>query len=156
MPCQRPTWDAYFLELARLVSSRSTCVRRKVGAVLIKDKRIVATGYNGAPRGLPHCLELGCLREESRVPSGQRHELCRAVHAEANALIQAALHGVSTAGTTLYCVTAPCAICAKMMINAGVARIVYEGSYPDDLGLEMLRCAGVGVERIERSSPPGG
>ncbi|MCR4392316.1 MAG: cytidine/deoxycytidylate deaminase family protein [Candidatus Acetothermia bacterium] len=148
MPDQRPTWDEYFIQLSRLVSSRSTCLRRRVGAVLIKDKHIISTGYNGAPRGLPHCLELGCLREENRVKSGERHELCRATHAEANAIVQAALHGVSTAGATLYCTTAPCAICAKMLINAGVARIVYEEGYPDALGMEMLRSAGVAVESL--------
>lgn len=146
MEDQRPSWDEYFMQLARFVSSRSTCLRRQVGAVLVRDKYILSTGYNGAPRGLPHCLEVGCLREQNNVPSGQRHELCRATHAEANSIIQAALHGVSTAGATLYCTTAPCSICAKMLINAGVKRIVYKEGYPDRLGLEMLQQAGVKVE----------
>jgi len=141
------------MQLAQLVATRSTCLRRKVGALLVKDKQIISSGYNGAPRGLAHCVELGCLREQKNVPSGERHELCRATHAEANAIIQAAFHGVSTAGTTLYCTTAPCAICAKMLINAGVKRIVYTEGYPDKLGLEMLQQAGVDVERHPLSSP---
>jgi len=140
------------MQLAQLVATRSTCLRRKVGALLVKDKQIISSGYNGAPRGLAHCVELGCLREQKNVPSGERHELCRATHAEANAIIQAAFHGVSTAGTTLYCTTAPCAICAKMLINAGVKRIVYTEGYPDKLGLEMLQQAGVDVERHPLSS----
>jgi len=127
-------------------------MRRKVGALLVKEKQVVSSGYNGAPRGLPHCQELGCLREEQGVPSGQRHELCRATHAEANAIIQAAFHGVSTAGATLYCTTAPCTICAKMLINAGVKRIVYEDGYPDKLGLEMLQQAGVNVQKYSQPS----
>ena len=141
------------MQLAQLVATRSTCLRRKVGALLVKDKQIISSGYNGAPRGLAHCVELGCLREQKNVPSGERHELCRATHAEANAIIQAAFHGVSTAGTTLYCTTAPCAICAKMLINAGVKRSVYTEGYPDKLGLEMLQQAGVDVERHPLSSP---
>jgi len=141
------------MQLAQLVATRSTCLRRKVGALLVKDKQIISSGYNGAPRGLAHCVELGCLREQKNVPSGERHELCRATHAEANAIIQAAFHGVSTAGTTLYCTTAPCTICAKMLINAGVKRIVYTEGYPDKLGLEMLQQAGVDVERHPLSSP---
>jgi len=144
---RRPTWDNYFMQLAELVSSRSTCLRRKVGAVIVREKHILSTGYNGAPRGLPHCRETGCLREENNVPSGERHELCRATHAEANALIQAALHGVSTAGATLYCTTAPCTICAKMLINAGIERIVYREGYPDRLGLEMSEQIGIRIER---------
>lgn len=135
------------MQLARLVATRSTCMRRKVGALLVKEKQVISSGYNGAPRGLAHCLEVGCLREQHRVPSGERQELCRATHAEANAIIQAAFHGVSTAGATLYCTTAPCTICAKMLINAGVKRIVYEDGYPDELGLEMLQQASVSAER---------
>jgi len=149
---ERPTWDEYFIQLAHLASSRSTCLRRRVGAVLMKNKHIISTGYNGAPRGLRHCLELGCLREKNNVKSGERHELCRATHAEANAIIQAALHGVSTAGATLYCTTAPCSICAKMLINAGVGRIVYAEGYPDVLGMDLLRDAGVIVELTPHSS----
>ena len=143
----RPSWDAYFMQLARLVSTRSTCMRRKVGAILVKEKQIISSGYNGAPRGLPHCLEVGCLREQLGIPSGERQEICRATHAEANAIIQAAFHGVSTAGATLYCTTAPCTICAKMLINAGIKRIVYEDGYPDELGMDMLQQADINVQK---------
>ena len=122
---------------------------------MIKDKHIISTGYNGAPRGLSHCLEVGCLREEKKVRSGERHELCRATHAEANAIVQAALHGVSTAGAILYSTTAPCSICAKMLINAGVAAVRYEEGYPDDLAMEMLRSVGVSVERFSAGPVPG-
>lgn len=151
MDDNRPSWDAYFMQLAQLVATRSTCLRRKVGAVLVKDKHVISSGYNGAPRGLSHCRELGCLREQQGVPSGERHELCRATHAEANVIIQAAFHGVATAGATLYCTTAPCTICAKMLINAGVKRVVYQDGYPDKLGLEMLEQAGVLMERHQFS-----
>lgn len=146
MEDQRPSWDEYFMQLARFVSSRSTCLHRNVGALLVRGKHIISSGYNGAPRGLPHCLELGCLKDQKGIPSGQGQEVCRATHAEANAIIQAALHGVSTAGATLYCTTAPCTVCAKMLINAGVKRIVYAEGYPDRLGLEMLQQANVKVE----------
>jgi dCMP deaminase len=155
MPGKRPTWDEYFLDLARLVASRSTCLRRHVGAVLIRDRHILTTGYNGAPRGLAHCLDQGCLREENGIPSGERHELCRAIHAEANAIIQAALHGVSTAGATLYSTTAPCSICARMLINAGVSRVVYEDAYPDPLATETLQAAGVAVAPFRLPSRVG-
>ena len=142
----RPTWDSYFMEITKLVASRSSCLRRKVGAVLVKDKRILATGYNGAPTGMKHCEEVGCLRERLHVPSGERHELCRGLHAEQNAIIQAARQGTEIVGSTLYCTTAPCSLCAKMLINAGVVRIVYEGSYPDERALEFFKEAGVKVE----------
>ena len=142
----RPTWDSYFMEITKLVASRSSCLRRSVGAVLVKDKRILATGYNGAPAGMKHCEEVGCLREKLHVPSGQRHELCRGLHAEQNAIIQAARQGTEIVGSTLYCTTAPCSLCAKMLINAGVVRIVYEGSYPDERALEFFKEAGVKVE----------
>jgi dCMP deaminase len=133
MSLSRPSWDDYFLSLANMVASRSTCLRRKVGAVLVKDKRILATGYNGAPSGLRHCLEIGCMRDKMGIPSGERHELCRGLHAEQNALIQAAKLGFSVDGATLYCTTFPCSICAKMLINAGIIRIVYLEGYPDKL-----------------------
>lgn len=139
----RPSWDEYFMELARAVARRSTCKRRHVGAIMVRGKRILTTGYNGAPSGLSHCLERGCLRDEYDVPSGQRHELCRAIHAEQNAIIQAALHGIPLEGSTLYCTHHPCALCAKMLINAGVRRIVYEGDYPDALSRELLDEAGL-------------
>jgi dCMP deaminase len=133
MSFSRPSWDDYFLSLATMVASRSTCMRRQVGAVLVKDKRILATGYNGAPSGLQHCQETGCLRDKMGIPSGERHELCRGLHAEQNALIQAAKIGFSVDGATLYCTTFPCVICAKMLINAGIIRIVYSEGYSDNL-----------------------
>lgn len=142
---KRPSWDSYFMAIADLVSTRSTCLRRAVGAVLVRDKRILATGYNGAPSGLRHCLELGCLREEKNVPSGERHELCRGLHAEQNAIIQAALHGVSTNGATIYCTNHPCTICAKMIVNAGINSVVIRESYADRLAEEILREARVEV-----------
>jgi dCMP deaminase len=144
------------MELARVIARRSTCLRRQVGALLVRDKRILTTGYNGAPTGLPHCEEVGCLREQLGVPSGQRPELCRALHAEQNAIIQAALHGVNTRGSVLYCTNQPCAICAKMLINAGVVRVVYEGDYPDELAREMLAQAGIELARQPRQGGPEG
>ena len=144
---KRPSWDEYFMQIADLVSTRSTCLRRQVGALLVKERRIIATGYNGAPRGLPHCAEVGCLRQQLGIPSGERHEICRGIHAEQNAVIQAALYGVSTEGAVLYCTTQPCAQCTKMLINAGVKRIVYYGDYPDPLAQELLQQADVVVER---------
>ena len=120
---ERPSWDQYFMDIVELVSLRSTCLRRKVGAVLIKDKRILTTGYNGVPTGIRHCSEVGCLRDRMGVPSGERHELCRGLHAEQNAIIQAALHGVSIKGATLYCTNHPCIICAKMIINSVITTV---------------------------------
>ncbi len=143
----RPGWDTYFLDIVELVSKRSTCLRRAVGAALVRDRRILATGYNGAPSKLKHCLSIGCLREKLNVPSGERHELCRGLHAEQNAIIQAALHGVSAKSSTLYCTNHPCVICAKMIINAGVARIVIRDGYDDKLAAQMLREAGVKVDQ---------
>ena len=141
----RPSWDAYFMKITHTVAERSTCLRRHVGAILVRDKRILATGYNGAPRGLPHCSETGCLREKTGVPSGERHELCRGLHAEQNALLQAASHGISIEGSTLYTTTYPCSLCAKMLINGGIVRIVAASDYPDDMAKEMLGQAGVMV-----------
>jgi dCMP deaminase len=140
----RPAWDDYFLDIVGLVAKR---LRRCVGAALVRDRRILATGYNGAPSGLRHCLSIGCLRELNHVPSGERHELCRGLHAEQNAIIQAALHGVSVKGATLYCTNHPCIICAKMIINAGIVRIVVGGDYRDSLAEEMLAEAGIEVVR---------
>ncbi len=145
---KRPGWDDYFIKIAYLVSERSTCLRRKVGAVLVKDKRILATGYNGAPAGIVHCEVTGCLREKLNVPSGERHELCRGLHAEQNALLQAALYGVSVKGAVLYVTVTPCIICAKMIINAGVKEVVIDGDYPDKMAKEFLKEAGVKVRRI--------
>ena len=124
----RPTWHEYFMGITKVVAERSTCLRRRVGAILVKDKRILATGYNGAPSGSKHCEEVGCLREDSSVPSGERHELCRGLHAEQNAIIQAAYHGIVIAGSTVYCTNRPCVICSKMLINAGIKKIFYENS----------------------------
>jgi len=143
----RPTWDEYFMEMTKVVARRSTCLRRQMGAILVREKRILATGYNGAPAGLPHCEEVGCRREQLGIPSGQRPELCRALHAEQNAIVQGALHGVSLREAVLYCTHQPCVICAKLLINAGVRRIVYQVHYPDELALEMLREAGVEMVR---------
>ena len=143
----RPTWDEYFMEMAHVIASRSTCLRRSVGALLVRDKRILATGYNGAPSGLRHCEEVGCLREKMGIPSGKQVELCRGLHAEQNAIIQGALHGVSLKDSVLYCTTQPCVTCAKMLINAGVRRIVYEGDYDDELAREMLQEARVELVR---------
>jgi dCMP deaminase len=145
----RPSWDEYFIEIARLVVSRSTCLRRQVGAVLVKDKKILATGYNGAPSGLPHCLDVGCLRDELKIPSGERHELCRGLHAEQNAIIQAAYYGVSINGATLYCTNLPCIICTKMLINAGIQRVVFEQGYADPLARQMWEESNVTVEQFQ-------
>ncbi|MCX5779417.1 MAG: cytidine/deoxycytidylate deaminase family protein [Firmicutes bacterium] len=144
----RPTWDEYFLELADLVASRSTCLRRHVGAVLVRKERIIATGYNGAPRGLGHCLDLGCLRAEMGIPSGQRYELCRGVHAEQNAIISAAYYGISTQDTVLYCTNQPCIICARILINAGIKRVVHRGDFSDILALQFLQEAGIELAEI--------
>ncbi len=143
----RPSWDRYFLEVAQLVSRRSTCLRRKVGAILVKDKRILATGYNGAPSGLPHCLEIGCLREKLNIPSGQRQELCRGLHAEQNALIQASLHGIRVEGAIFYVTNQPCITCAKMVINAGIKEIVILAGYPDKLAREFLNKAKIKIRK---------
>jgi len=141
----RPSWDEYFMDIAGLVARRSTCLRRQVGAVLVGDRRVLATGYNGAPKGLRHCLDLGCLRQEQNIPSGERHELCRGLHAEQNAIIQAALHGVSVKDAVLYCTNHPCGICAKMIINAGIRAIIIRDHYEDALAREILAEAGIEV-----------
>ncbi len=145
---ERPSWDEYFMDIAGLVSRRSTCLRRQVGAVLVGDRRVLATGYNGAPKGLRHCLELGCLREQQQIPSGERHELCRGLHAEQNAIIQAALHGVSVKDAVLYCTNHPCVICAKMIVNAGIRSVIIRDCYRDSLAEDILAEAGVGVRLI--------
>lgn len=140
----RKSWDEYFMEIAEIVKTRSTCLRRQVGAVIVKDNRIITTGYNGAPSGLKHCTEIGgCERARLNIPSGQRHELCRALHAEQNAIIQAAKIGVSTEGATIYITLQPCVICAKMLVNAGIKRIVFKGEYPDALSRAILEEAAI-------------
>ena len=144
----RPSWDAYFMELTDVVAKRSTCLRRQIGAVIVRDKRILTTGYNGAPAGVQHCAAVGCLREERHIPSGERHELCRAIHAEQNAIIQGALHGIGLGGSTIYCTNHPCVLCAKMLINAGIIKVVYRDSYPDQLSDELLQEAGIEVVRF--------
>jgi len=151
---ERPTWEEYFMEITHLVARRSTCCRRRVGAVLVKDKRILASGYNGAPSGLPHCLDVGCLREWNNIPSGERHELCRGLHAEQNVIIQAARHGIAIQGAALYCTTMPCAICAKMIINAGITTVYYEEGYADELSEGLLEDGG--VRAIHWGGPTGG
>ena len=146
----RPDWDHYFMQMAELTAQRSTCLRRHVGAVIVKDKHIIATGYNGAPRGIAHCDEKGgCLKEKLGVPSGERHELCRALHAEQNAIIQAATLGQSIEGATIYITNQPCVICAKMIINAGIERIVVKDGYPDELSVEILAEAGLRIVMLK-------
>lgn len=134
----RPSWDEYFMTITNDVAQRAICVKRKVGAVIVKDRHILSTGYNGAPKGFDHCTDATCIRKQMQVPSGQRHELCRGLHAEQNAIIQAAVHGVKIDGGTLYCTYQSCVICVKMMINAGIKRLVYAGGYPDELASQML------------------
>jgi len=145
----RPSWDQYFMEIASIVSKRSTCTRRQVGAIITKEKRILTTGYNGPPSGIKHCEEVGCLREQLNVPSGERHELCRGLHAEQNAIIQASLHGVCIDGSVLYCTHQPCIICTKMLINAGIVEVKFLHGYPDGLSQEFLEEAKIKVSKIE-------
>ena len=145
---ERPSNDEYFMDMARLVSTRSTCVRRRVGAVIVKDKRVLSTGYNGSPKGTRHCEDLGCIREQMGIPSGTRHELCRGVHAEQNAVVQAAYFGVSVKGATIYTTTYPCSMCAKILINAGIDEIVYSEVYVDDLSKDLLAETNVTVREF--------
>jgi len=144
---RRPTWDEYFLKIAKIVSQRSTCLRRKVGSVLVKDKRILATGYNGTPGGIKHCDITGCLRDKLNIPSGQRHELCRGLHAEQNVLLQAANYGVSVKDSILYVTNQPCIICAKMLINAGVKEVIIASGYPDKEAKEFFKEAGIKIRK---------
>lgn len=149
----RPSWDKYFMKIAMLVSERSTCLRHHVGAIIVKDRRVITTGYNGAAAGTRDCLELGCLRNELGIPSGERHEICRAIHAEQNAIIQAAKYGENIEGSTIYCTHSPCIICTKMMVNSGIKRIVTYGEYPDVGGVrDLLKEAGVELIKIDRPS----
>lgn len=140
---RRPSWDEYFMTLADEVCTRTTCTRRAVGAVIVKDHRILCTGYNGVPTGMHHCAEVGCLREQLGVPSGQRQEICRGLHAEQNAIIQAARYGIDIRGASIYITTQPCVTCAKMLINAGIAEIIFKNPYPDELSMSMLDEAGM-------------
>jgi dCMP deaminase len=149
---KRTTWQEYFTGITLAVATRSTCTRRKVGAIAVRDKRILATGYNGAPRGVPHCLDLGCMRENMGIPSGQRHELCRGLHAEQNVIIQAAVHGIVLEGAEIYCTTQPCLICTKMLINVGISQVFCMELYPDELSRDMLRQGGVAIELLREAS----
>ena len=144
--------DEYFLKIASVVAERATCRRHHMGALAVRDKHILATGYNGAPAGLPDCLELGCLRDELDIPSGEKHEICRAIHAEQNVIIQASLHGVSLEGSTIYCTHTPCRLCAKMLVNAKIRRFVSFRRYQDDTFSDLFQAAGIQVEIKER--PP--
>ena len=144
----RPGWDEYFMSIASVVSTRSTCLRRKVGAVIVRDRQIVSTGYNGAPKGAPHCSATGCLREKMGIPAGERHEICRGSHAEVNAIAQAAAIGASTSGGVIYCTHEPCSFCTKAIINAGIRRIVYVESYPDAIACLLREEAGIDAERL--------
>ncbi len=146
---QRPSWDEYFMKLAWLVAERSTCLRHHVGAVIVRDKRILTTGYNGAASGTTDCLELGCLRNQLNIPSGTRHEICRAIHAEQNAIIQAGIHGINIKNSTIYCTHSPCILCAKMLTNAGIKRFVMCVQYPDDSFKSLFNEAGVQFEVMD-------
>ncbi len=146
---KRPSWDQYFMKAAILVSERSTCLRRKVGAVLVKDKQILATGYNGAPSGITHCDATGCLRSELKIPSGERHEICRGLHAEQNVILQAACFGLSTKSSTLYITNAPCSICAKMILNAGIKEVIVFDEYPDKMAIEFLDQAKIRLRKVK-------
>ena len=146
---ERPSWDMYFMKIAEDVSTRSTCIRRQVGAVIVKDKRMLTTGYNGVPTGISHCTELTCLRTLYNVPSGERHELCRGLHAEQNAIIQAAYYGVSVKGAKIYVTHQPCSICTKMLINSGIEEFIYRSPYNDPLAAAMIKEAGIDCKIIE-------
>ena len=142
------------MEIACVVSTRSTCLRRRVGAVLVNNRQILATGYNGAPRGVAHCVDVGCLRDQLGVPSGERHELCRGLHAEQNAIIQAAYHGISINGAEMYCTHQPCVLCAKMLVNAGIVTLYYAGDYPDDLAVQVFEEAGTRLMQLPETRRP--
>jgi len=148
---KRPDWDTYFLMVALVVSTRSTCLRRRVGAVIVRDRYIVSTGYNGAPQGVEHCSEIGCLREKLAIPSGERHEMCRGSHAELNAIAQAAQIGVSTEGSIILCTHEPCSFCTKAILNAGIKEVVYLHPYPDKLAREMIAESVIKVRQLEKS-----
>jgi dCMP deaminase len=149
MSGKRPTVDEYFMKMAHLAASRSTCLRRKVGAVIIKDKRVLSTGYNGAPKGLPHCEEVGCVRKDKNIPTGTRHELCRGVHAEQNAIIQAAVFGTSIKDGIIYTTNHPCVVCAKLLINSSITEIIYDDDYIDKLAKEVLNQSNVKVRQFK-------
>ncbi len=139
----RPSWDEYFMTIANYAAKRTTCLRRAVGCVIVKENRVLATGYNGVPAGITHCAVTGCLRQKLGIPSGQRHEICRGLHAEQNAIIQAAKFGISIDGAKIYVNTQPCVVCAKMLINAGIEEIIYQNPYDDELSRELLKESGI-------------
>ncbi|MFO7896301.1 MAG: cytidine/deoxycytidylate deaminase family protein [Candidatus Cloacimonadales bacterium] len=145
----RPSWHQYFMKMATLAAERSTCLRRKVGAIIVRNNQILSTGYNGAPKNVPHCAETGCLRAQMKVPSGERHELCRGVHAEQNAIIQAAVNGTSISEAVLYCTNQPCIICSKLLINSEIKTIYIAEAYPDELAQKMLKEAGIEMNMID-------
>jgi dCMP deaminase len=149
---ERPTWQKYFMEMAYLASQRSTCLRRHVGAVLVRDNQILSTGYNGSPKNISHCGTSGCLREKLNVPAGEKHELCRGVHAEQNAIIQCSINGASTRNGVLYCTNQPCSICAKLIINAEIKTVYIADTYPDKLAEDMFREAGIEMIRFDRET----
>ncbi len=150
---ERPSWNAYFMEIAYLVSKRSTCLRRKVGAVIVRDKQIISTGYNGSPRRTRHCINLGCMRKELGIKTGQHHELCRGSHAELNAIVQAAAHGICTEGASIYTTSEPCVFCTKALINAGISTIFYVQSYEDELARQLREEAGVNLIQLVLTIP---
>lgn len=149
---KRPNWDEYFMEIARLVSTRSTCLRRQVGAVIVKERQILSTGYNGSPKGLKHCSEIGCERQRLNIPSGERHEICRAVHAEQNAIVQAAYNGVSIKDSVIYTTLRPCILCAKLIINSGIKKIIFEGEYASDKAMDLIEEANIEVIRLKKEN----
>jgi len=151
----RPSYDEYFMRIAKIVATRSTCTRRQVGAVIVKDNHLLSTGYNGPPKGQKHCDETGCIREELNIPRGERHELCRGLHAEQNAIIQAAVFGTSIKGGTIYTTHFPCSVCAKMLVNAELEEIVYEEMYPDELSIEILKESNINVRQFRVEDEPG-
>lgn len=146
----RPSWERYFIDITHLVAKRSTCIRRQVGAILVKDKRVLSTGYNGAPSGIAHCQDVGCLREKEKVPSGERHELCRGSHAEQNAIVQAATYGIPIKDAILFCTNLPCSICIKMIINAGIKTVFYEEGYPDALSEKLIKESGITLTKVQK------
>ncbi|HEY3247717.1 MAG TPA: dCMP deaminase family protein [bacterium] len=149
----RPSWDEYFMRMAALAASRSTCVRRHVGALIVKDRMVLSTGYNDTPRGLPNCGDGGCARCASDAPSGSQLDTCLCIHGEQNAIVQAAYHGVTISGGTIYTTHQPCLTCAKLIVNAGIVRIVFGGDYPDPTARQLLEDAGVLLERVSIDTP---
>jgi dCMP deaminase len=145
----RPSWEEYFMQIAEVVATRSSCLRRHVGAVIVKNKQILSTGYNGVPRGLVHCEDRGCLRDQRGIPSGERYELCRGLHAEQNAIIQAAYHGVAVNGSEVFTTLQPCVTCAKTLINAGIVAVYFRGTFPDELSMEIFEEAGTRLVRMD-------